>query len=235
MLLLLVLIMLVTATFSVVLLLVFVAFKMLLLLVSAVFSILLLLVTATSRILLPSVSAFFMIIFVRLSTISGLSLSLNHQVFNSLIEIFPSPSVSYKSNVISHTRRGNIDFLRSWQTYYRLRLQFSIMTHCRQNSHNCLIPMYYYVVRTVDVYIPFIDIDVQILEVVDTLTYLGSTISSSLSLKEEVNIRLSYSGQDRTRVWDNNHVTETTKLRDSQTCYLSTLLYDCETWTTYAS
>lgn len=37
------------------------------------------------------------------------------------------------------------------------------------------------------------------------------------------------------RVWGNNNLTVNIKLKVYQTCFLSTLLYDCESWATHIS
>ena len=49
---------------------------------------------------------------------------------------------------------------------------------------------YIFVVRASVVYSSFIAMDVHTIEVVDNFTYLGSTMSSSLSLEVELNIKL---------------------------------------------
>ena len=62
----------------------------------------------------------------------------------------------------------------------------------------------------------------------------GSRISSSMSLKVDVNTMIAKAVAIMARlnktVWD-NHLTENIKLRLYQTCVLSTLLYGSETWT----
>ena len=75
------------------------------------------------------------------------------------------------------------------------------------------------------------------LEVVEDFTYLGSTISSNLSLEAEINKRIgkAASAMSRlsTRVWENTNLT-TNKIAVYNACVLSTLLYGSETWTAYA-
>ena len=73
---------------------------------------------------------------------------------------------------------------------------------------------------------------------VDKFTYLGSTISSNLSLDDELNTRI---GKAMTamarlakRVWDNTMLSINTKMRVYQACVLSTLLYGSESWTLYS-
>ena len=89
---------------------------------------------------------------------------------------------------------------------------------------------------------PSITIDNQVLEVADHFTYLGSIISSNLSLDSEINKLIakaaSVMARQSERVWSNNQLTSNTKL---QVCHarvlstlLSTLLYGSESWTTYA-
>jgi len=86
---------------------------------------------------------------------------------------------------------------------------------------------------------PTIAIDGYNLEVVEDYTYLGSTISNSLSVDTDVNGRIAKASavmaRLNQRVWDNHNLTKKTKLRVYQACVLSTLLYSSEAWTTYAS
>ena len=85
---------------------------------------------------------------------------------------------------------------------------------------------------------PRIAIDGYTLEVVENFTYLGSSISSSLSIDSEINSRIAKAAtvmaKLNQRVWNNSNLTEKTRLRVYQACILSTLLYGSETWTTYA-
>ena len=85
---------------------------------------------------------------------------------------------------------------------------------------------------------PSISIGNHTLEVEDKFTYLGSTISSNLSLDAELNTRI---GKAMTvmarlakRVWDNTMLSINTKMRVYQACVLSTLLYGSESWTLYS-
>ena len=84
---------------------------------------------------------------------------------------------------------------------------------------------------------PVIAIDGHPLEAVENFTYLGSTISSSLSIDAEVNSRIAKAAAVMAklsqRVWNNPNLTEKTKLHVYQACVLSTLLYSSEAWTTY--
>lgn len=75
------------------------------------------------------------------------------------------------------------------------------------------------------------------LEVVEKFTYLGSTISSNLSLDAELNLRIGKSATTMARltkrVWDNPMLTLNTKMKVYQACVLSTLLNGSEAWTLY--
>ena len=83
---------------------------------------------------------------------------------------------------------------------------------------------------------PHITIGDHALEVVDNFTYLGSCISSNLSLDSELNVRIGKASTAMARlaarVWDNSLLTINTKVY--QACVLSTLLYGSETWTLYS-
>ena len=85
---------------------------------------------------------------------------------------------------------------------------------------------------------PTIAIDGYNLEVVENFTYLGSTISNSLSIDVEVNSRIAKAtavmATLNQRVWNNSSLTEKTRIYIHQACVLSTLLYGSESWTTYA-
>ena len=85
---------------------------------------------------------------------------------------------------------------------------------------------------------PSITIDNQVLEVADHFTYLGSIISSSLSLDSEIDKCIakaaSVMARLSKRVWSSNQLTSKTKLLVYQACILSMLLYGSESWTTYA-
>ena len=85
---------------------------------------------------------------------------------------------------------------------------------------------------------PTITIDGHVLKAVDDFTYLGSTISSSLTLEAEISSRIvkaaTVMSKLHQRVWNNPSLTVKTKLRVCQACVLSTLLYSSEAWTLYA-
>ena len=84
---------------------------------------------------------------------------------------------------------------------------------------------------------PSITINNQLLEVADHFTYLGSIISSNLSLDCKIDKHIakaaSVMARLSKRVWSNNQLTSNTKLQVYQACILSTLLYGSESWTTY--
>ena len=74
---------------------------------------------------------------------------------------------------------------------------------------------------------PSISIGDYTLEVVEDFTYLGSTISSNLSLEAEINKRIgkaaSATSRLSTRVWENTNLTTNTKIAVYNACVLSTL------------
>lgn len=76
------------------------------------------------------------------------------------------------------------------------------------------------------------------LKAVEDFSYLGSIISSNLSLDTELNKR---TGQVtavlallRKRIWDNTMLTISNKMKVYQACLLSTLLYSSKTWALYS-
>ena len=85
---------------------------------------------------------------------------------------------------------------------------------------------------------PIITIGEKVLETADQFTYLGSTISSNLSLDRELDKRIGKASGTMSRlnkrVWSNKLLTTNTKVRVYEACVLSTLLYSSEAWTTYA-
>ena len=76
------------------------------------------------------------------------------------------------------------------------------------------------------------------LKVVEDFSYLGSIISSNLSLDTEMNKRIGLSAAVlallRKRIWDNTMLTISNKMKVYQACVLSTLLYSSKTWTLYS-
>ena len=75
------------------------------------------------------------------------------------------------------------------------------------------------------------------LDMVEDFTYLGSNISSKLSLNTELNMRIGKASAAMARltkrVWENTMLTIKTKTHVYQACVLSTLLYGRESWTLY--
>ena len=86
--------------------------------------------------------------------------------------------------------------------------------------------------------VPKITIGDHMLGVTDTFTYLGSKISSNLTLDAELNTRIGKAASAMSklskRVWENRKLTINTKMKVYQACVLSTLLYGSEAWTLYA-
>ena len=82
-----------------------------------------------------------------------------------------------------------------------------------------------------------ITIDDYQLKVIHQFTYLGSTISDSLSLDAEINMHIGKAattlGRLASHVCENPKLTTPTKMAVYNTCIVSTLLYGSETWTTY--
>ena len=87
--------------------------------------------------------------------------------------------------------------------------------------------------------VPHITIEDHALGVTDTFTYLGSKISSNLSLDAELNARIGKAASTMAklskRVWENKKLTINTKVKVYNACVLSTLLYGSEAWTLYSS
>ena len=77
------------------------------------------------------------------------------------------------------------------------------------------------------------------LEVVNSFTYLGSTITRTTSLDSEIGKRIGYAATNMSklsqRVWENQKLTIPTKMAVYRACIISTLLYGSESWTTYAA
>ena len=69
--------------------------------------------------------------------------------------------------------------------------------------------------------------------------YLGSTISSNLSLEPEINAKIAKAAgvmsKLEKRVWSNNNLMDNTKMQVYRACVLSILLYSSKAWTTYAA
>ena len=73
--------------------------------------------------------------------------------------------------------------------------------------------------------------------VVDKFTYLGGTLSRVVHIGDDVNARIAKAsaafGRLRGSIWDRSGIRLDTKLNVSRSVVLPTLLYACETWTTY--
>ena len=85
---------------------------------------------------------------------------------------------------------------------------------------------------------PTITINDYELDVVCHFTYLGSTVTDTLSLDVELDKRIGKAATTlarlTTRVWSNPMLTEKTKMAVFIACVISTLLYGSKTWTTHA-
>ena len=85
--------------------------------------------------------------------------------------------------------------------------------------------------------LPVITIENTQLEVVNSFTYLGSTVSDTLNLDTEISSRIAKAAgvmaKLNKRVWNNSLLSERTKVLVYQACVLSTLLYGSDSWTAY--
>ena len=85
---------------------------------------------------------------------------------------------------------------------------------------------------------PAITVNGQTLQTVSKFTYLGSTLTSDAQLDVEIQNRVAKAsrsfGRLRNTVWDRKGLKLTTKLKVYRAVVLTSLLYACETWTTYA-
>ncbi len=81
---------------------------------------------------------------------------------------------------------------------------------------------------------PTVTIGDYTLKVVDDFTYLGTTVTSNLSLDSELSKRIGKAAAAIVklckRVLENNMLTKATKMSVYRACVLSTLLYRRETW-----
>ena len=72
----------------------------------------------------------------------------------------------------------------------------------------------------------------------EDFSYLGSIISSNLSLDTEMNKRIGQAAAVlallRKRIWDNTMLIISNKMKVYQACVLSTLLYSSKTWILYS-
>ena len=85
---------------------------------------------------------------------------------------------------------------------------------------------------------PSIHIRGQQLKSVQSFRYLGSTLSSSATIDDEITHRISQAnasyGRLRSRVFNDHDIRLETKIRVYESVVLSSLLYGCETWTMYS-
>ena len=84
---------------------------------------------------------------------------------------------------------------------------------------------------------PLVAVKGQKLQAVDRFTYLGSTLSRTVNIDEEVNTRIFKAstafGRLRASVWERRGISITTKLKVYNAVVLTALLYACESWTVY--
>ncbi|KAF7248111.1 RNA-directed DNA polymerase from mobile element jockey [Varanus komodoensis] len=84
---------------------------------------------------------------------------------------------------------------------------------------------------------PTITVKGQKLQAVDPFTYLGSTLSRTVTVDIEVNCRIAKAssafGRLQTKVWDHRGISLATKLKVYQAVVLTTLMCASETWTVY--
>ena len=85
---------------------------------------------------------------------------------------------------------------------------------------------------------PVIVIKNTILDVVKSFVYLGSTVSENVQLDCEISARIQKAaaafGDLKERVWSQHNITPRTKIMVYMAFVIKSLLYCCETWTTYA-
>ena len=84
---------------------------------------------------------------------------------------------------------------------------------------------------------PHITVDGETLKNVNKFAYLGSTMSKSVSIDDEVDARIAKAstafGRLRSSTWERRGIKLSTKLKVYKAVVLPSLLYACETWTTY--
>ena len=85
---------------------------------------------------------------------------------------------------------------------------------------------------------PSIIVNGQRLAVTDKFVYLGSTLSRSANIDEEVAYRVARAsaafGRLREKVWERRGLSLRTKVKVYRAVVLPSLLYACETWTVYS-
>ena len=86
---------------------------------------------------------------------------------------------------------------------------------------------------------PSITVKGETLKVVESFAYLGSILSRSVRIDNEVDARIAKAstafGRLRKKVWERNGLTTRTKLKVYKAVALPSLLYSCEIWTVYSS
>ena len=84
---------------------------------------------------------------------------------------------------------------------------------------------------------PHISVNGQRFNAVEKFTYLGSTLSRSVTIDDEVNIRIAKAssafGRLRKNVWERRGISIETKLKVYKAVVLTSLMYASETWTVY--
>ena len=85
---------------------------------------------------------------------------------------------------------------------------------------------------------PVIAVNGEPLKAVDKFTYLGSTLSKSVRIDDEISGRIAKAnaafGKLRNKVWERNGLSLETKMQVYKAVILPSLLYSCETWTVYS-
>jgi len=84
---------------------------------------------------------------------------------------------------------------------------------------------------------PQITMNGQILQAVETFTYLGNTLSRNANIDAEINNRISKAnstfGRLWEKVWERRGISLNTKLKVYHAVVLTSSVYGCETWTAY--
>ncbi|XP_060786154.1 uncharacterized protein LOC132891976 [Neoarius graeffei] len=78
----------------------------------------------------------------------------------------------------------------------------------------------------------------ELLTTCEKFVYLGSTLSHSVHINQEVSCRISKAsaafGRLQSSVWDHHRISLSTKLQVYQAIVITSLLYGCEMWTVYS-
>ena len=84
---------------------------------------------------------------------------------------------------------------------------------------------------------PNISVNIQRLNSVDKFTYLGSTLSHTFVIDDEINTRLAEAsaafGRLNKIVWDRRCITTETKIKVYKAVLFTTMLYGCDSWMVY--